>query len=151
MKTSNKAPASEWTLACTGPQLCPPFSSHSSEGTMGTLDTPLKRGRRSTILRDKKGALCWRSHWKRTDKTLFRIPPGKRHPRWAQPLQTALSHDNSQTKGEPETQASQRDMHPIRAGLGVSLGTPLIRVFTLGPKAAPQTLPTSARKDASAW
>lgn len=25
---------------------------------MGTLDTPLKRGRRSTILRDKKRGLC---------------------------------------------------------------------------------------------
>lgn len=66
--------------ACTGLKLCPPFNTRSSERTIGTLDTALNRSRRSTIHCDKRGLCAREVTWKRTDKTPFMIPPGKRHP-----------------------------------------------------------------------
>lgn len=80
MKTSNKALALEWTLACTGLKLCPPFNTRSSEGTIGTLDTALNRSRRSTIHCNKRGLCAEEVTWKRTDKTPFMNPACKRHP-----------------------------------------------------------------------
>lgn len=146
MKTSNEALASEWTLACTGLKLCPPFNTRSSEGTIGTLDTALNRSRRFTIHCDKRGLCAGEVTWKRTDKTPFIIPPGKRHPRTALPRETALSDDN-RTKGEPESQRLQRDMDPISLGLPIWVDTTLTHLFApLRLRAAHETQPNFVRK-----
>lgn len=90
MKTSNKALAVDWTHACTGLKLCPPFHTRSTEGTIDTLDTALKWSRRFTIL-SNKGELCaGEVTWKRTDKTPFWVQPGMRHPCRSNPGSTSF-------------------------------------------------------------
>lgn len=105
MKTSNKALALAWTLACTGPKLCPPFNTRSTEGTIGTLDTALNRGRRSTIHRDKRGLCAGEVTWKRTDKTPFMIPAGKRQPRRGEPRRPCSQAIIVQPRGRPSPSA----------------------------------------------
>lgn len=130
MKTSNKALALEWTLACPGLKLCPPFNTRSSEGTIGTLDTALTRRRRSTIHCGKKGALCWRSHLKEIWQDSFQNSAWQAASSQSLTLQTVLSHDN-RTKGETESRCLQRDMDPISLGLAVSVVTTLSHIFAL--------------------
>lgn len=91
MKTSNKSPAVEWTHACTGLKLCPPFHTRSTEGTIGTLDTALNWSRLSTIHSNKRELCAGEVTWKRTDKTPFLwILPGRRHPCRALPWKVLL-------------------------------------------------------------
>lgn len=94
--------------ACTGLKLCPPFNTRSSEGTIGTLDTALNRSRRSTIHCDKRGLCAGEVTWKRTDKTPFIIPPGKRHPRRALPCKLCFQMIMVGPKGRLNSSADKR-------------------------------------------
>lgn len=146
MKTSNKVLALEWTLACTGLKLCPPFNTRSSEGTIGTLDTALNRSRRSTIHCYKKGALCWRSHLKENWQASFYDSAWQAASFQSPTLETALSEDNSWTKGATEFQYSQKDMDTISLGLAISMDTTLNHLFALRRSVAHETQPNLVRK-----
>ena len=108
MKSSNKALALEWTLACTGLKLCPPFSTRSTERTIGTLDTAVNRSRRSTIHSDKRALCAGEVTWKRTDKTPFMNPPGKRHPRSVLPWKLRFQMIIVEPKGRPNPRPFKR-------------------------------------------